>query len=69
MADKSRPIDAVRRRAGLTWAEAIADPSRLGGDYTAAQLERTRRLLRPCLSLDQVGEEVDIVDPDEAVTA
>ena len=67
VADKSRPVNAARRRAGLTWDEAVADPSRLGEDYTAEQVERTRRLLRPCLSLDQVVEDIDIVDPEEAV--
>lgn len=65
--DKSRPLNAARRRAGLTWAAAVADPSRLVDDYPAKQVERTRRLLRPCLSLDEVVEEVDIVDPEEAV--
>lgn len=66
MADKSRAVDTARRRAGLTWAEAVADPSRLGGDHTVEQVESARRVLRPCSSLDQILEEVDIVDPSDA---
>ena len=66
VAEKCRPIDAARRRAGLTWAEAVADPALLGRGHELTEVERTARVFRDCLSLDQVVEELDIVDPEEA---
>lgn len=64
--DKSRGVDTARRRAGLTWDEAVADPTRLGDDVTAEHVQRTRQLLRPCLSLDDLTAQVDIVDDQDS---
>lgn len=68
MADKCRPIDTARRRAELTWAEAVAVPSRLGidVDVDVTSLERARDVLRPCLSLEEVSDELDIVDNEDS---
>ncbi|NYF96954.1 sigma-70 family RNA polymerase sigma factor [Janibacter cremeus] len=66
MADKCRPIDTARRRAELTWAEAVIDPTRLGIDDDVASIERARDVLRPCLSLEEISDELDIVDHEES---
>ncbi|WP_114201551.1 sigma-70 family RNA polymerase sigma factor [Janibacter anophelis] len=66
VSEKCRPIDAARRRAGLTWAQAVADPGLLGDGVEASRVELAARVFRTCLSLDQVAEEVDVVDPQEA---
>ena len=60
--DSARRIDTSRRREGLTWGEALADPSRLGIDVSRDDVAKARDLLRQCLSLEQVVEQVDIVD-------
>lgn len=67
--ESARRIDIPRRREGLTWREALADPSRLGPDVTTDDVTKAHDHLRQCLSLDQVAEEVDVVDPDEAAIA
>lgn len=66
MADKCRPLDTARRRGELTWAEAVADPSKLGVDADVARVERARDALRPCLSLEEISDELDIVDDEES---
>lgn len=68
MLERIRRLDAARRREGLTWAEALASPSRLGADVTEARVDQARRLLRPCLSLDAVTETLDVVDDTDDVT-
>ncbi|WEV78741.1 sigma-70 family RNA polymerase sigma factor [Janibacter cremeus] len=65
MADKCRMLDTARRRAELTWGEAVADPTRLGADADVTSVERARDLLRPCLSLEEVSDELDIVDDED----
>ncbi|MGE9783937.1 sigma-70 family RNA polymerase sigma factor [Janibacter sp. G368] len=62
--ESARRIDTARRRGALTWDEALADPSRLGADVTSDDVAKARAHLRPCLSLDQVAEELDVVDDD-----
>lgn len=63
--DSARRIDTHRQSNGLTWSEALADPARLGTDVTTSDVTRARNHLRLCLSLDEVVEAVDLVDPDE----
>lgn len=65
VAEECRSIDTARRRAGLTWAEALAARSRLGDQIDASQVERARELLRPWLSLEQVDDELDVLDDSE----
>lgn len=62
--ESARRIDTLRRRESLTWREALADPSRLGADVTHDDVGKAHAHLRPCLSLEQVGEEFDVVDDD-----
>lgn len=62
--DSARRIDTARRRGSLTWDEALTDPGRLGLDVTRDDIAKANAHLRPCLSLEQVGEELDIVDDD-----
>lgn len=62
--ESARRIDIPRRREGLTWQEALADPGRLGLDVTRDDITKAHAHLRPCLSLDQIGEEFDVVDDD-----
>ncbi|QNF95341.1 RNA polymerase sigma factor RpoD/SigA [Janibacter sp. YB324] len=62
--ESARRVDTTRRREGLTWQESLADPGRLGVDVTRDDVARARAHLRPCLSLNQVGTELDVVDDD-----
>ncbi|MGN7246921.1 sigma-70 family RNA polymerase sigma factor [Janibacter anophelis] len=61
-AESTRKVDLARRRAGLTWDEALADPSRLGDEHSVEDVQRTRDLLRPWLSLEEIADAVDVVD-------
>lgn len=65
--DSARRLDTARRRGSLTWDEAVADPSRLGADVTRDDVTRARAHLRPCLSLDQVADQLDVVDDDPSL--
>lgn len=62
--ESARRVDTTRRREGLTWEEALADPGRLGLDVTRDDVAKAHAHLRPCQSLDQVGAELDVVDDD-----
>ena len=62
--ESARRIDTVRRRESLTWREALAEPSRLGADLTDDDVAKAHAHLRPCLSLDRVAAELDVVDDD-----
>lgn len=66
--DKCRTLDASRKRARLTWAETQASPHLLDTAFDAEHIARTRELLRPCLSLDQLAGELDIVDESADAT-
>lgn len=65
--DSARRIDTPRRGEGLTWDDALADPSRIGADLARDDVAKARAQLRPCLSLDQVAEELDLVDDDRSM--
>ncbi|WP_284305294.1 sigma-70 family RNA polymerase sigma factor [Mobilicoccus caccae] len=68
--EDARGVDRARRAESLTWREVLANPGRLGGDWTDKQVKAARETFLPVFRIDDLPEdrpELVAQDPTSAL--